>query len=61
MVGKGRDGGGVREKEAEGEAVLFRTLPVAVATSQRQINHKMCFIFGIICGRKRSIFERTQK
>lgn len=44
------------EIEAEGEPVLFRTLPVAVATSQRQYNHRTCFIFGNICGRKKEVF-----
>lgn len=54
-----RSGG---EKETEGEPVLFGTLPVEVATSQRQYNHRMCLKFGIICGRKkRRAFGRTRR
>lgn len=44
------------------ESVLLQSLPVAVAASQRQYNHKTCFIFGIICGREKEMhLERRNR
>lgn len=50
---KGSDGkreGQRGRSDPEKESGLLRFLPVAAAASQNQNNHKMCLIFGVICG-----------
>lgn len=51
---KGSDGkreGQRGRSDPEKESGLLQFLPVAAAAaSQNQNNHKMCLIFGIICG-----------
>lgn len=60
---KGSDGkreGQRGRSDPEKESGLLRFLPVAAAASQNQNNHKMCLIFGVICGEetKMNLFER---
>lgn len=49
----GRERGVTKEERGVDEKhLLIENLPVAVAASQRQYNHRMCFIFSIICWKK---------